>query len=215
MKIIIVFILMIMIFSCSPKEKISGGDGAVSHGTNNDSLSILNAYINAVCLYSYDCDSLLMEPGELFDLVARFRTKEHYILEKEYRIGSYYGNFKCFVLGKDTLTVDKYHYEQEGTQYNDGFGNTEFLTSGDTLVLVRQYKYDLDKTTTSYQFLVSEKVFYFREGLLKTRTKTVKPWIGFYFKNAPFQVSNFSSTEELKRFRQELIELKNRYKINY
>ena len=214
MKIVAFFILMMLIFACSQKEKILGGDSTTLHSTNNDSISILKAYVNAACLYSYDCDSLILEPGELFDLVEKFRTKEHYIMEKEYRIGNYYGNFKCFVIGSDTLTVDKYHYEQEGTQYNDGFGNTEYLTTGNTLVFVRKYNYDLDKTSTVFQFNVSEKVYYFREGLVKSRDKMVKPWVGFYFKNVPFQVVNMSGTEE-NLFRQELIELKKRQKVIY
>jgi hypothetical protein len=206
-------LLIFTFFACSPEEKIL--DNGSTHGSKDDSTSIFNAYINASSYYSYDTDSILLDTGAFSDLVASFRTKGTKVTEKEYFENNAHGNFKCFLIKKDTLTIDKYHFGEGGMNMKLEFGNRQYLTSGDSLIIVRKYVYNPGSNGDNALYKISEQIYYFKEGILKEREKAVEPWTDFYFKGIQFKTNNISGDQLYKVFKEELAELKKREKVQY
>jgi hypothetical protein len=199
MKKILLPIFAFGLVSCSQTSKQSESKTTDSTLMQND---IVNEYELASIYRDLDSDSLLADNDDLLRL-NEFLTKGTKIKEKEYGGGDCGGKFKQLSFKTDTLTVDKYDCGDYG------FGNTEFITRGDSLRFVREFKMEWLVDSTGSKFNVSETIYYFSSlrSTRRTRTRSVPGWKDFSIRNTDFEEGQLQGQKEYNEFKKELKDL--------
>lgn len=189
-------ILTLGLFSCSQINTQSESKTADSISSRDN---IENEYELASIYRDLDSDSLLADKDNQLRLNA-FLTKGIKTKEKEYGGGDCDGKFKQLSFGTDTLTVDKYDCGDYG------FGNTQFITKGDSLKFVREFKFDWLVDSTGSKFNVTENVYDFSgsEVIKRIRTKQANGWKDFRISNIEFEQSRLQGQKEYNDFKREL-----------
>lgn len=188
--------LILGLASCSQTGRQSDSKMTDPTSTQNDGG---NNYDQTLKYRDLESDSLSADKIDQLKF-AEFSTKGTKIKEKEYGGGDCESKFKRLVLGNDTLTVDKYDCGDYG------FGNTEFITSGDSLQYVREYKIEWSPDDKGNQFRASETTYEFSTNRLlkRTRAKFVEKWKDFRITEIPFEGSRLRGQDEYNQFKKEL-----------
>jgi len=171
--------------------------------------NIINEYELASVYRDLDSDSLLVDNDELLEL-DEFLTKGTKIREMEYGGGDCSGKFKQLSFEMDTLTVDKYDCGDYG------FGNTEFVTKGDSLRLVREFRMEWLVDSTGSKFNVSEAIYDFSSlrSTKRTRTKSVQGWKDFRISDTDFDERRLHGQKEYLELKKELKDLAMKEKLS-
>jgi hypothetical protein len=170
------------LFSCSPTGSQTDTKVTAAPLTPDN---LANEHDDTSNFRDLDSDSLGGDTRDMLDFLP-FQEKGTKVKEKEYAGGDCSGKFKQIALGTDTLTIDKHDCGEYG------FGNTQFITTGDSLRYVRKYTIEWSPDDKGNEFIVSETIYEFRASgvLKKTREKSIET-----LKNARFNERSFRETE--------------------
>jgi hypothetical protein len=204
-------IFALALFSCSRLDKHSENKMTDSSSVQTDVVNedVVNEYELAWEYQNLDSDSLLVDKADFVKFLV-FLKKGTRIKEMEYEGGDCGGKFRQMVLQTDTLTIDKYGCGDYG------FGNTEFITEGDSLKYVREYRMDWSPDDHGNVFEVSESIYDFSTigSTKRTRKKSTKGWKDFRINDRHFEETPLSGQSEYFEFKKELKELILREKID-
>lgn len=159
---------------------------------------------SASAIYSSDeSDSLLLSHSDFEKIILTFRVQGTKIKEKEYGGGDCWGRYKRFLLNGDTLTINK------NSCGDYGFSNSQFLTKGDSISIVRKFEMQWSADSTETKFIVLEQIYTFKEGQLtiNEKTKTILDWKGYDLKELPFKSRTTNGQQEYTDLKNELREL--------
>jgi hypothetical protein len=206
MRKILPLILVLGLFSCSRLDKQS--ENKMTDSSSLQTPAVVNEYELASVYQNLDSDSLLVDKVDFVKFLG-FLKEGTRIKEMEYEGGDCGGKFRQMVLGGDTLTIDKYGCGDYG------FGNTEFVTQGDSLRYVREYKMEWSPDDKGNVFDVSESVYEFSAigSTKRTRTKSIKGWKDFRINDKDFEEIRLPGQSEYFEFKKELKELVVREKM--
>lgn len=203
---ILLLILTLGLFSCSQTNRQSESKTVDSTASRDN---IENEYELASIYRDLDSDSLLADEDNKLRL-NEFLTKGTKTKEKEYGGVDCDGKFKQLSFKTDTLTVDKYDCGDHG------FGNTQFITMGDSLKFVREFKFEWLADSTGSKFNVTENIYDFSvSGSIKRiRAKEVQGWKDFRISNIDFEQSRLQGQKEYNDFKRELKNLALKEKLS-
>lgn len=192
----LLLIIALGLFSCSQTNRQSESKTTDTTATQDN---IENEYELASIYRDLDSDSLLADKDNSLRL-NEFLTKGTKTKENEYRGGDCSGKFKQLSFKTDTLTVDKYDCGDYG------FGNTQFITKGDSLKFVREFKFEWLVDSTGSKFNVTENIYNFSnsQAIKRIRTKEVNGWKDFRINNIEFKQSRLQGQKEYNDFKREL-----------
>jgi hypothetical protein len=198
-------IFVLALFSCSrtrqSENQKADSSSTVANAGNDYELASINRTL--------DSDSLLASKDVVMKF-SEFLKKGTKFKENEYGGGDCYGKFKQIDLGVATLTIDKYDCGDYG------FGNTEFITDGDSLRYVRQFKIEWSPGDKGNEFKVSETIYEFstRGISKKTRAKSIEEWKDFRINDGKFEESSNSGQSEYNELKKELRDLALKEKLD-
>ncbi len=201
---ILLLILTLGLFSCSQTNRRSESKTIDSTASRDN---IENEYELASIYRDLDSDSLLADEDNKLRL-NEFLTKGTKTKEKVYGGGDCGGKFKQLSFKTDMLTVDKYDCGDYG------FGNTQFITKGDSLKFVREFKFEWLVDNTGSKFNVTENIYDFSGSIKRIRTKEVQGWRDFRISNIDFGQSRLQGQKEYNDFKKELKNLSLKEKLS-
>jgi hypothetical protein len=207
-KILPSIILTIGLLSCSKTEKeqsIATADSSriLKVDSVRAAKTDMDDYEASLIYSNSDSDSLLLDDLDMKNLISLFKTKGSKIQDKEYAGGDCGGKFIRLIYAGDTLTIDKYSCGDYG------FGNRQYLTSDDSLKLVRNYKMEWSAQTEKMEFTVTEKIYEFGIGkaTISERMKVIDGWRNFDFVNIPFVTTTSAGQTDYMDLKKEQKEL--------
>jgi hypothetical protein len=207
MKQILHIILLIgLCISCNQttdKAETIETDKAKTIGVS-DSLELApqDDYSASAIYRSLDSDSLLTDKGEIDSLLSIFLRTGKQIKRKEYGGGDCEGAYRTFSIKDDNsiLTIDKYDCG------DFGFGNSQYLTKNDSVLLTREFKVEWYNRTV---YTVTERIIKFDNAttILKERETSTSNLGILRFKGQQFKESKLvSNDEEYLRIKRELVD---------
>jgi hypothetical protein len=108
------------------------------------------------------------------------------------------------------LTIDKHDCGDYG------FGNSEFITEGDSLRYARKYKMEWSPDDKGNQFNVSETIYEFSNDsvIKRTREKSTKGWKDYTINDLTFEETRLPAQGEYIELKNQLRNLTLKEKLN-
>lgn len=200
MRTIFLLILITGLFSCTRTKESLNSDVAI------DSLesSPQDDYVASTIYRSLDSDSLLIDKKTVDEFLLNFIINGKLIRKHEYGGRDCDSAYKTYKLDNNTsiLTIDKYDCGDYG------FGNSQYLTSGDSITYVREFAVEWDATNDKTSYKVTERLIKFKNGRtqLKERQKSIDRLTDLRFGNLQFRDIEQLTNDEYSRIRKELID---------
>ena len=200
MRTILLLTLVTGLFNCTRTTETKNS------GVPSDSLefSAQDDYTASTIYRSLDSDSLLIDKETVDNFLLHFITNGQLLRRHEYGGGDCDGVYRTYNLDKNTiiLTVDKYDCGDYG------FGNNQYLTKNDSVILVREFTVDWDISDTKTPYRVTERMIKFTNGktISKERQKSTDRLSDIGFSNLPFNNNENSQVDEYTRIRKELVD---------